>query len=100
MHLEDANACIDQIATSARGVTGGSRCVTSDIIAPSLTIAGTFNPSKSLKDLMAAKAENSTSYAISFDGGDPVPEPEPSTVVLVALGLGMVVFSLAGARRR
>ena len=98
MHLEDANACIDQIATSARGVTSGSRCVTSDIIAPSLTIAGTFNPSKSLKDLMAAKAENSTSYAISFDGGNPV--PEPSTVVLVALGLGMVVFSLAGARRR
>lgn len=66
-------------------------------IDPSLTIAATFNPAKSLTQLMAPRAENTTSYAIAFSGQ---PVPEPSTMALLTVGLGMVGFSLARARRR
>lgn len=66
-------------------------------IDPSLTIAATFNPGKSLTQLMAKGAENTTSYAIAFSGQ---PVPEPSTMALLTVGLGMVGFSLARARRR
>ena len=66
-------------------------------IDPSLTIAATFNPGKSLTQLMKKGAENTTSYAIAFAGQ---PVPEPSTMALLTVGLGMVGFSLARGRRR
>lgn len=66
-------------------------------IDPSLTVAATFNPGKSLTQLMTPSAETSTSYAIAFAGQ---PVPEPSTMALLTIGLGMVGFSLARGRRR
>ena len=66
-------------------------------IDPSITIAATFNPGKSLTQLMAKGSENSASYAIAFAGQ---PVPEPSTLALLTVGLGMVGFSLARVRRR
>ena len=66
-------------------------------IDPSITIAATFNPGKSLTQLMAKGSENSSAYAIAFSGQ---PVPEPSTMALLTVGLGMVGFSLARARRR
>ena len=66
-------------------------------IDPTLTIAATFVPARSLTQLMKKGSENSTSYAIAFAGQ---PVPEPSTMALLTVGLGMVGFSLARARRR
>lgn len=66
-------------------------------IDPTLNLAASFTPGKTLTELMAKGASNKTSYAISFAGQ---PVPEPSTMALLTVGLGMVGFSLARARRR
>ena len=66
-------------------------------IDPSLTIAASFNPARSLKQLMKKGAENTTAYSLAFAGQ---PVPEPSTMALLTVGLGMVGFSLARGRRR
>jgi len=48
-----------------------------------VTLTGVFNPPKSLLDLMAVEALNSTTYS-----GTAVPKvPEPSALALLAFGL-------------